>query len=117
MVKALLVNTDGTICVSGGCDGIVLVWDLRKRAVLQRFEVHEESVWALVADKEFKRIFSGGRDNAVFEMSMEEMCDPKLLFRCNRSVLSLAHGNRGDNEGLWTSSLDGVHYWVSKKRR
>ena len=53
-------------CLSGSSDGTVRLWSLGQQRCLETFRVHEEGVWALAVDEEFKTFYSGGRDKRVY---------------------------------------------------
>lgn len=65
-VKAVLVNEEGTLVVSGSSDGSMRLWDLRQQRTIHTYDPHTDSVWALAADEGFTKIYSGGRDKRVF---------------------------------------------------
>lgn len=47
-VKALVVNRDGTQCLSGSSDGTIKLWSLGQQQCVQTFRIHTEGVWALL---------------------------------------------------------------------
>lgn len=47
-VKALVVNRDGTQCLSGSSDGTIKLWSLGQQQCVQTLRVHTEGVWALL---------------------------------------------------------------------
>lgn len=46
-VKALVVNRDGTQCLSGSSDGTIKLWSLGQQQCIQTLRIHKEGVWAL----------------------------------------------------------------------
>lgn len=46
-VKALLVNRDGTLCLSGSSDGTIKFWSLGQQQCIVTIRSHKEGVWAL----------------------------------------------------------------------
>lgn len=47
-VKALLVNREGTQCLSGSSDGTIKLWSLGQQECIHTIRIHSEGVWALV---------------------------------------------------------------------
>lgn len=47
-VKALVVNRDGTQCLSGSSDGTIKLWSLGQQQCVHTFRIHSEGVWALL---------------------------------------------------------------------
>ena len=88
-VKALVLNRDGTQCVSGSSDGTIKLWSLgQQRCVCSVFRdivhvnsmkynnlltrcvatysCHQEGVWALQTNETFSQVVSSGRDGCVY---------------------------------------------------
>jgi len=53
-VKALLINRDGTQCLSGSSDGTIKLWSLGQQQCLVTIREHKEGVWALAVSRWFK---------------------------------------------------------------
>ena len=64
--RALLLNEEGTLAVSGSSDHTLRLWDLGQQRCLQAFAVHTDSVWALAAAPDLSLVYSGGRDRCVY---------------------------------------------------
>jgi WD repeat-containing protein 48 len=47
-VKALVLNRDGTQCLSGSSDGTIKLWSLGQQRCITTIRVHDEGVWALL---------------------------------------------------------------------
>jgi len=47
-IKALVLNRDGTQCLSASSDGTIKLWSLGQQRCMQTFRVHKEGVWALL---------------------------------------------------------------------
>lgn len=46
-VKALVLNWDGTQCLSGSSDGTIKLWALGQQQCIQTIRCHNQGVWAL----------------------------------------------------------------------
>lgn len=57
-VKALVVNRDGTQCLSGSSDGTIKLWSLGQQQCIQTIRIHSEGVWALLVRAIFPMIFT-----------------------------------------------------------
>lgn len=47
-IKALVLNRDGSQCLSASSDGTIKLWSLGQQRCMQTFRVHTEGVWALL---------------------------------------------------------------------
>ena len=47
-IKALVLNKDGTQCLSASSDGTIKLWSLGQQRCVQTIKVHTEGVWALL---------------------------------------------------------------------
>ena len=91
-VKALVLNRDGTQCVSGSSDGTIKLWslgqqrcvvylennmnivhvnsmkynNLLKTRCVATYSCHQEGVWALQTNETFSQVVSSGRDGCVY---------------------------------------------------
>jgi len=99
-VRCVVINGDGTKCISGGSDATVKLWDLRQQKCLLTICVHTDSVWSLDADPGFTKVFSGGRDKAVFCTDLDTM-DSTMICHTGDPVLSVL---RAPDESLWLST-------------
>ncbi|KAA8490356.1 putative WD repeat-containing protein [Porphyridium purpureum] len=65
-VTALACHPDGSLIVSGGADGALLLWDLRSGKNIARFEgVHSEPITSVDFDPRGTHFASGAKDNLV----------------------------------------------------
>lgn len=64
--RALALNAEGTLLLSGSSDHTLRLWDLGQQRCLHTFAVHTDSVWALSVDSNFGVAYSGGRDKCVY---------------------------------------------------
>lgn len=46
-VKCIVVNTEGTQCLSAGSDGTVRLWSLGQQRCISTMRIHDEGVWTL----------------------------------------------------------------------
>ena len=65
-VRALAVNAEGTLALSGSSDKTLRLWDLGQQRCVHTFAVHTDSVWALAVSDDFSCAYSGGRDKRVY---------------------------------------------------
>lgn len=47
-IKALVLNRDGSQCLSASSDGTIKLWSLGQQQCVQTYRVHTEGVWALL---------------------------------------------------------------------
>lgn len=64
--RALALNAEGSLLLSGSSDHTLRLWDLGQQRCLHTFAVHTDSVWAIQADPAFGVVYSGGRDKCVY---------------------------------------------------
>ncbi|EFJ42036.1 hypothetical protein VOLCADRAFT_97916 [Volvox carteri f. nagariensis] len=90
VVRALAVNSCGTKLLSGASDGTIKLWDVGMRRCVQTFQVHADSVWALLSpDDSLSYVYSAGRDRALFRTNTQT-CFSELLALENGPVCALA---------------------------
>jgi WD repeat-containing protein 48 len=65
-VRSLLLNKDGTLCLSASSDHTIRLWSLGQQRCIATFESHTEGVWTLCANEAFTKCYSGGKDCKVF---------------------------------------------------
>eukprot|EP00286_Rhodomonas_abbreviata_P026147 CAMPEP_0181297280 /NCGR_PEP_ID=MMETSP1101-20121128/5154_1 /TAXON_ID=46948 /ORGANISM="Rhodomonas abbreviata, Strain Caron Lab Isolate" /LENGTH=314 /DNA_ID=CAMNT_0023402203 /DNA_START=266 /DNA_END=1207 /DNA_ORIENTATION=+ len=87
-VRCVLVSDDGTKCISGSSDATMKLWDLGSQRVIQTIAAHTDSVWSVAADGALSRVYSGGRDKAVFCTDMKQL-ESTLLLRAREPVLKV----------------------------
>ena len=90
--RCLVVNAEGTMCLSGSSDHTMRLWDLGQQRCLHTYAVHTDSVWALQASRDFSTAFSGGRDGCAY--------------RCAGPTLS-KHNSLGADQPLMLDMFDG----------
>ena len=66
MCRCVLLNAEGTLCMSGAADRTIRVWDLGQQRCLHTLALHTDSVWTLASDPSFSHLLSGGRDGCVY---------------------------------------------------
>lgn len=80
----MLLNAEGTLCLSGSSDHTLRLWDLGQQRCLHTYAVHTDSVWALQASQDFSLAYTGGRDGCCYRC----MCSmrPASLSRAHDSL-------------------------------
>lgn len=53
-IKALVLNRDGSQCLSASSDGTIKLWSIGQQQCVQTYRVHTEGVWALLVITLFK---------------------------------------------------------------
>lgn len=61
-VRSLRWARDGARLVSGGGGTALRIWDVRQRAAVHEWRLHEDTVWAVHGDENLRTVYSGGRD-------------------------------------------------------
>lgn len=88
--------------VSASSDCSLKVWDLGQQRCLETIEVHEDSVWTLAWDSAHKKVYSGGRDRAVWCTDLTTLESNPVAEQLPSPVLSVALSS--DETGLWIST-------------
>lgn len=65
-VRALQLDREGRLLLSGSSDHTVRLWDLGQQRCVQTLAIHTDSVWALAASSSFATVYSGGRDGCIY---------------------------------------------------
>ena len=89
-VTGLAVAPSGTLFVTGGEDGEVLLWSATEQTLLQRWKAHNNNrINALLFMPDERLVVSGAGDNSALIWSIEE----------DVAVNRLAHGERRHRSG------------------
>ena len=91
-VKALVLNRDGTQCLSGSSDGTIKLWSLGQQRCIATYSCHEEGVWALQPNESFTQVISSGRDANIFMTDLRQTDKHTLVCRETEPVLRLDLG-------------------------
>ena len=86
-VKALVLNRDGTQCLSGSSDGTIKLWSLGQQRCIATYSCHEEGVWALQPNETFSQVISAGRDANIFMTDLRQSDKHALVCRETDPVL------------------------------
>ncbi|XP_017490846.1 PREDICTED: WD repeat-containing protein 48 [Rhagoletis zephyria] len=71
-VRALLVNREGTQCLSAGSDGTIRLWSLGQQRCVATIRAHQEGVWTMQTNEAFSVVYSGGRDRRVVATELRQ---------------------------------------------
>jgi WD repeat-containing protein 48 len=88
-VRALLLNKDGTQCLSASSDHTIRLWSLSQQRCISTFEIHTEGVWAMCVNEAFTKVYSGGKDNRVYCTDLRNYEDSVLVCEENAPILSV----------------------------
>ena len=91
-VKALVLNRDGTQCLSGSSDGTIKLWSLGQQRCIATYSCHEEGVWALQPNESFTQVISSGRDANIFMTDLRQTDKHTLVCRETEPVLRSDQG-------------------------
>eukprot|EP00854_Cymbomonas_tetramitiformis_P020586 gene20586-24678_t len=104
-VRAIALDPNGRLCLSGSSDNLIRLWDLGQQRCVQTFAVHTDSVWALTTDASFNTVYSGGRDCKVYVTDLHTR-ESQLLFQESHPVNKLALEPESLGGGVWAATPD-----------
>ena len=111
-IYAIEPSPDGSKLATGGSDGYVRVWDLRKDyyGQLRNEFYHSESVYSLSFNELGTKVVSGGTDRSI---KMWDLSSDTQLSQVDtsRTVYSLSFNPENDNEVLDAASSAGANLW------
>ena len=132
-VKALVLNRDGTQCLSGSSDGTVRLWSLGQQRCIATYSCHSEGVWALQTNDSFTqvvlnvkqglnsdsilppKVVSSGRDAAVYLTDLRATDKHTLVCRETSPVLRMVM--TPDQAGLWVATSESsIKHWPLNNR-
>ncbi|VDN89619.1 unnamed protein product [Brugia pahangi] len=100
-VKAVVVNRDGTQCISASSDGTIKLWSIGQQCCISSLKCHSESVWALQVDSNFSCVYSGGRDKRIFRTAINDFKTAQLMFIEDAPVQRLIDS---ESRFIWTAT-------------
>ncbi|XP_052718579.1 WD repeat-containing protein 48-like [Crassostrea angulata] len=115
-VRALVLNRDGTQCLSGSSDGTIRLWSLGQQRCVATYRVHDDSVWALQANESFTTVYSGGRDRRVWATDLLNP-DYRTLICEEKSPILKLELVKGDTDydSMWVATTDStIKNWSLK---
>ncbi|XP_052250140.1 WD repeat-containing protein 48-like isoform X2 [Dreissena polymorpha] len=104
-VKAVVLNRDGSQCLSGGSDGMIRLWSLGQQRCIATFRVHDEGVWALQANESFSMVYSAGRDCRVWATDIRNTDYRCCVCEEKEPVLKLEL-TTAETPALWVSTTN-----------
>ncbi|KAH1176885.1 hypothetical protein KIL84_010587 [Mauremys mutica] len=115
-VKALLLNRDGTQCLSGSSDGTIRLWSLGQQRCIATYRVHDEGVWALQVNEPFTHVYSGGRDRKIYCTDLRNPDIRVLICEEKAPVLKMELDRSADPPpALWVATTkSSVNKWTLK---
>ncbi|RXM99027.1 WD repeat-containing protein 48 [Acipenser ruthenus] len=115
-VKSLLLNRDGTQCLSGSSDGTIRLWSLGQQRCIATYRVHDEGVWALQVNEAFTHVYSGGRDRKIYCTDLRNPDIRVLICEEKASVLKMELDRSADPPpAIWVSTTkSSVNKWSLK---
>ncbi|EFA78057.1 BEACH domain-containing protein [Heterostelium album PN500] len=78
-LTCLTATDDGNICVSGGTDSMVCVYNLKKFSLSKRLIGHTGTVTALAASRPYSVIVSGSEDQTCIIWDLNRLCYTRTL--------------------------------------
>ncbi|KAL1775327.1 WD repeat-containing protein 48 isoform X2 [Sigmodon hispidus] len=116
-VKALLLNRDGTQCLSGTSDGTIRLWSLGQQRCMATYQVHDEEVWALQVNDAFTHVYSGGRDRKIYCTDLRNPDIRVLICEEKSPVLKVELDRSADPPpAIWVSTTKStVNKWTLKR--
>ena len=97
-----LVHTRGDKIIFSKSDGVIHVWDLKKREEVQTFRGHKGAITQLFYDGKFHALFSASQDDTVIWWDLVTSKKVSVVAQHRKGVLSIDHLNGV----LLTASLD-----------
>ena len=56
LVKKVVLNLEGNLCLSGSADQTIKLWDIRMRRSTITYTLHDDSVWAIQPFHHFSKL-------------------------------------------------------------
>lgn len=105
--RALLLNEEGTLMLSGSSDNTIKLWDLGQQRCVQTLAVHTDSVWTLLASPDFTVVYSGGRDKCVYRSAkLWLLLQNRVLAFISILIRCLFQGRAVGPYGSWVSPIN-----------
>ena len=89
-IRAILLNKDGTQCLSASSDHTIRLWSVAQQRCISTIEVHADGVWALLANESFTKVYSGGKDCRVYMTDLRNPDESVLVCEEEAPVLSVS---------------------------
>lgn len=106
------------LCLTGGADGKLKLWDLRQRRAIKDYgedefdSFHDDSIWHIQPiNSNFDSVFTGGRDGMIFSTDLGGDDEPKLLYSGGKTpITALNYDARYDKVWFATSNDSSIKF-------
>eukprot|EP00056_Hartaetosiga_gracilis_P014001 m.238555 g.238555 ORF g.238555 m.238555 type:complete len:239 (-) comp13930_c0_seq39:1479-2195(-) len=75
--------------ISGGGDGLLKFWDMKKRVCKGTLSAHSSTIWDLYVCKEWGCVISASKDHTLRSWDVESMCSSGLVLRFDAEVCAV----------------------------
>jgi WD repeat-containing protein 48 len=111
-------NDGDFLCLTGGSDCMLKLWDLRQRKCIRDYGgndgdvpaidwglFHYDSVWTIEPNTSFESCYSGGRDGQIYHTDMVEESNT-LIYQGNKNPITNLKLDEINNKLWFTSTKD-----------
>ncbi|OAF69074.1 WD repeat-containing protein 48 [Intoshia linei] len=112
-VKCVSHVEDNNLIISGGSDGMLIVWDMRQNKLLSKKYLHERGIWTMLVNKVGQKIYTSGQQGLLYYSEFNKELTSKLLYKTphDESILNMCIQS---DDIMWisknTSYIDKLEY-------